>query len=71
MGNIRIASEILVKKCEKMRLLGRKRQRKENTGVGCIDVNYIHLAQLQALLTIVMTTEVRKRWAVSQQDEQH
>jgi hypothetical protein len=39
MGNIRIAYEILVKKCEGMRLFGRKRHRMENTGVGCIDVN--------------------------------
>jgi hypothetical protein len=39
MGNIRIAYEILVKKCEGIRLLGRKRHRRENTGVGCIDMN--------------------------------
>jgi hypothetical protein len=39
MGNIRIAYEILVTKCEGMRLLGRKRNRRENTGVGGIDVN--------------------------------
>jgi hypothetical protein len=39
MGNIRTAYEILVTKCEGMRLLGRKRHRRENTGVGCIDVN--------------------------------
>jgi hypothetical protein len=33
------AYEILVGKCEGMRLVGKTRHRRESTRVGCIDVN--------------------------------